>query len=88
MEGVNALQPEIRSFYDTALYLDASEENLFSWYAARLSKIREEVREDPTAYLHRLALLSDDEFRARIETVWRIPTWPTCERTSPDPALR
>jgi type I pantothenate kinase len=70
VEGVNALQPEFRGFYDIALYLDASEENLFSWYAARLSKIREEVREDPTAYLHRLALLSDDEFHERIARVW------------------
>lgn len=70
VEGVNALQPELRGFYDTALYLDASEENLFSWYAARLSKIREEVKEDPTAYLHRLALLSDADFRERIARVW------------------
>ena len=70
VEGVNALQPELRGFYDAALYLDATEENLFSWYAARLARIREEVKSDPAAYLHRLAKLSDDEFRERIARVW------------------
>ena len=70
VEGVNALQPELRGFYDTALYLDASEENLFSWYAERLARIREDVKSDPAAYLHRLARLSDDEFHERIALVW------------------
>ena len=70
VEGVNALQPELIPFYDATLYLDAAENDLFAWYAARLARLREEARSDPSAYLHRLSRLSDEEFQERIARVW------------------
>ena len=70
VEGVNALQPELIPFYDATLYLDAAENDLFAWYAARLARLREEARSDPSAYLHRLSRLSDEEFQGRIAHIW------------------
>ncbi len=70
IEGVNALQPEFLEFYDVSLYLDASEADQKRWYTERVHKIRQEVRDNPNAYLHYLSKLPDDEFEARIERVW------------------
>jgi type I pantothenate kinase len=70
VEGVNALQPEFLEFYDVSLYLDASEADQKRWYIERVHRVREDVRNNPDAYLHYLSQLSDDEFEARIERVW------------------
>jgi type I pantothenate kinase len=70
VEGVNALQPEFLPLYDKALYLHADEADLKRWYTERVQRVREEVRNQPDAYLHYLSQLPDEEFVARVEQVW------------------
>ncbi|MGC4047323.1 MAG: hypothetical protein QM758_26280 [Armatimonas sp.] len=70
LEGVNTLQPEFLPYYDRTLYLHADEADLHRWYTDRVQRVREAVRDQPDAFLHYLAQLSDDEFTARINRVW------------------
>ena len=81
VEGLNVLQapPAVGAdmqlfasdFFDFTIYVDADEALIEDWYVARFMKLRDTVFQDPDAYFHRYAALSDEEARATARTIWR-----------------
>ena len=81
VEGLNVLQapPAVGAemqlfasdFFDFTIYVDADERIIEEWYVARFMKLRATVFQDPQAYFHRYASLSDDEARETAHTIWR-----------------
>ena len=81
VEGLNVLQapPAVGAemqlfasdFFDFTIYVDADERIIEDWYVARFMKLRATVFQDPQAYFHRYASLSDDEARDTAHTIWR-----------------
>jgi type I pantothenate kinase len=81
VEGLNVLQapPAVGAemqlfasdFFDFSIYVDADERIIEEWYVSRFMKLRATVFQDPQAYFHRYASLSDDEARQTAHTIWR-----------------
>jgi type I pantothenate kinase len=81
VEGLNVLQapPAVGAemqlfasdFFDFSIYVDADERIIEDWYVARFMKLRATVFQDPQAYFHRYASLSDDAARETAHTIWR-----------------
>lgn len=81
IEGLNVLQPPrvmadgrtglaVSDFFDFSVYVDASLEDLRTWYVERFLRLRETAFSDPNSYFRRYASLSDDEARATALDVW------------------
>jgi type I pantothenate kinase len=81
VEGLNVLQapPAVGAeaqlfasdFFDFTIYVDADEAIIEDWYVARFMKLRATVFQDPQAYFHRYAALSNDEAIQTAHTIWR-----------------
>jgi type I pantothenate kinase len=81
VEGLNVLQAPASigaemqlfasDFFDFTIYVDADEAIIEDWYVARFMKLRATVFQDPDAYFHRYASLSDDEAGRVAHTIWR-----------------
>jgi type I pantothenate kinase len=81
VEGLNVLQapPAVGAemqlfasdFFDFSIYVDADERIIEEWYVSRFMKLRATVFQDPQAYFHRYASLSDDEARETAHAIWR-----------------
>jgi type I pantothenate kinase len=80
VEGLNVLQapPAVgqsqlfaSDFFDFTIYVDADEMIIEEWYVARFMKLRATVFQDPQAYFHRYASLSDEEARDTARAIWR-----------------
>jgi type I pantothenate kinase len=80
VEGLNVLQaPPVvgqsqlfaSDFFDFTIYVDADETIIEDWYVARFMKLRATVFQDPQAYFHRYAALSDGEAQETARTIWR-----------------
>ncbi len=80
-EGLNVLQPNrggkelreipfVSDFFDFSIYLDATEEQLESWYVARFMRLRETAFRDPTSFFRKFADLSDTEAVETAKSVW------------------
>ncbi len=81
VEGLNVLQagrlpkdgkavPFVSDFFDFAVYLDADEAVLLSWYVNRFLTLRGTAFADPRSYFHRYARLSDAEAMATATSIW------------------
>jgi type I pantothenate kinase len=80
VEGLNVLQTGdgrknpprtfVSDFFDISIYVDAEEEHIKQWYVDRFLALRETVFQDPNAYFHRYAHLSDDEARSTSLRIW------------------
>lgn len=71
VEGVNALQPAMASGADLAIYLDAPEPLVRSWYVERfLDQIRL-AESDETSFYRGFTALDGDGRRALAEQVWQ-----------------
>jgi type I pantothenate kinase len=81
VEGLNVLQagrlpkdgkavPFVSDFFDFAVYLDADEGVLLSWYVNRFLALRGTAFADPQSYFHRYARLSDNEAIATATSIW------------------
>jgi len=81
VEGLNVLQPGrpvdseephpfVSDFFDFSIFLDAEEAALRRWYIERFLSLRRTSFQDPKAYFHRYAGLSDDEATAVAEGIW------------------
>lgn len=81
VEGLNVLQPArptdidephpfVSDFFDFSIFLDAEEISLRRWYTERFLSLRRTSFQDPKAYFHRYAGLSDDEATATAEGIW------------------
>ena len=70
IEGVNALQPPLVSALDLAVYLDAEEPLVRSWYVERFLDQIAEAETDESSFYRRFASLDDAARRALAEQVW------------------
>lgn len=81
VEGLNVLQPArpteidephpfVSDFFDFSIFLDAEEISLRRWYTERFLSLRRTSFQDPKAYFHRYAGLSDAEATATAEGIW------------------
>jgi type I pantothenate kinase len=71
VEGINALQAGFTAGkLDAAVYLDASEADLFNWYYARGMRLREAARADPQSYFVRYLALSDAAWDQQLKAFW------------------
>jgi type I pantothenate kinase len=81
VEGLNVLQapPAVGAemqlfasdFFDFSIFVDADERIIEDWYVSRFMKLRATVFQEPQAYFHRYASLSDDEARETAHAIWR-----------------
>jgi type I pantothenate kinase len=76
IEGLNVLQPPsgdrrmVSDFIDFGIFLDVDERSVRDWYVERFFKLRDSTFQDPDAYFHRFADLSDDEAEQVAEGIW------------------
>lgn len=82
VEGLNVLQPArlpkdgeaipyVSDFFDFSIYLDADTSLLENWYLKRFMRLRETAFQDPGAYFHRYAKLTDEAAKDRALEIWR-----------------
>ena len=70
IEGVNALQPELATQLDLAVYLHADEPLVRSWYVARFLEQVTLAETDDTSFYRGFVGLDDGGRRALAEQVW------------------
>jgi type I pantothenate kinase len=70
VEGVNALQPELASGADLAVYLDADEPLVRSWYVERFVEQIVLAESDETSFYRGFTSLDAAGRRAMAESVW------------------
>ena len=81
VEGLNVLQPArlpkdgmaipfVSDFFNFSIYLDAHPRVIEDWYVSRFMRLRQTAFQDPGAYFHRYADLSDAEARAEALRIW------------------
>jgi type I pantothenate kinase len=81
VEGINVLQvnsnlmPEKRrvfvsDFFDFSIYVDASENDLLTWYLNRLLSLQKTALQNPDSYFHQYANLSKEEIIKLGTKVW------------------
>jgi type I pantothenate kinase len=82
VEGLNVLQPPtlpkggeaipfVSDFFDFSIYIHAEPKIIEEWYVTRFNALRETAFQDPAAYFHRYANLSDDGARGTALEIWR-----------------
>lgn len=76
IEGLNVLQPPngdrrmVSDFIDFGIFIDVEEPSVRNWYVERFFKLRDSTFQDPEAYFHRFAGLSDEEAQETAEGIW------------------
>ncbi|AIE82528.1 type I pantothenate kinase [Actinotignum schaalii] len=60
----------VSDFFDVSIYVDASPEDLETWYLSRIFKLRDVAFNLPGAYFHQFADMPDAELRARSLEIW------------------
>jgi len=76
LEGLNVLQSGtihsvfVSDFVDFSIYVDASEDDLESWFLDRFRKLRETAFRDPSSFFHSYAAMPDDEAIAIAKEIW------------------
>ncbi|GGH87468.1 type I pantothenate kinase [Pullulanibacillus pueri] len=75
VEGINTLQvgingEDLPSLFDISLYLDAEEEDLFSWFWTRILQFKEKAKEDPSSYYHAFKDMPEEQLHQMAKTVW------------------
>jgi type I pantothenate kinase len=70
VEGVNALQPELAAGADLAIYLDADEPLVRSWYVRRFVEQVVAAETDETSFYRGFTSLDDDGRAAMADSVW------------------
>lgn len=82
VEGLNVLQPArlpkdgkaipfVSDFFDFSIYLDAEPDLIEAWYIERFMRLRKTAFQDPRAYFHKYALLTEAEARNMGHLIWR-----------------
>ena len=93
LEGLNVLQgpsrfsaplteisPFVSDFFDFSIYLDADPEIIKKWYLERFRELRKTAFQDPKAYFHRYAKLSEKEALKIAEGFWDTINLPNLEK--------
>lgn len=60
----------VSDFFDVSIYVDASPEDLETWYLSRIFKLRDVAFHLPGAYFHQFADMPDAELRDRSLEIW------------------
>ncbi len=68
-EGENP-QPFVSDFFDFSIYLDADENIVRDWYVDRFMGLRKTSFQDPEAYFHRFAGLTDAQAQETATSIW------------------
>ncbi|MBV9569349.1 MAG: type I pantothenate kinase, partial [Hyphomicrobiales bacterium] len=82
LEGLNVLEPVrlpkegsaipfVSDFFDFSIYLDADEDDLYTWYVERFMRLRETAFRDPRSFFRRFAELSEEQARETAQDIWR-----------------
>lgn len=79
VEGLNVLQTRdggpgrvfVSDFFDSSIYVDASEHDIERWYVERFLTLRATVFQDSASYFHRYAGLREEEARELAQKIWR-----------------
>jgi type I pantothenate kinase len=82
VEGLNVLQPAtlprdgeaipfVSDFFDFSIYIHAEPDIIEDWYVTRFNRLRATAFQDPAAYFHRYADLSDEEALRTALDIWR-----------------
>ena len=70
VEGVNALDPVIADFASVLVYLDADEDELRAWFAARMAALVAAAAEDPGSFFSGWVGMDDAQIEGLASTVW------------------
>lgn len=76
LEGLNVLQGGtaaavfVSDYIDFSIYVDASEEDLESWFFARFRRLRETAFRDPASYFHRYVNMPEEEALGMATNAW------------------
>jgi type I pantothenate kinase len=70
MEGVNALAA-LTGLLDVAVYIDAEEADVESWYLARFRELRLAATDDPHSFYRGFAAMTEDDADTIARQVWR-----------------
>jgi len=77
LEGLNVLQSGsvhavfVSDFVDFSIYVDASEDDLESWFLERFLKLRETAFRDPESFFHKFTALTEEEAISFARSVWK-----------------
>jgi type I pantothenate kinase len=76
LEGLNVLQSGsvhsvfVSDFVDFSIYVDASEDDLQTWFLDRFRKLRETAFRDPASFFHTFTTMPEEEAMAIATSVW------------------
>lgn len=76
LEGLNVLQSGsahslfVSDFVDFSIYVDASEDDLESWFLDRFRGLRETAFRDPASFFHKFVAMPEEEAMAMAANVW------------------
>jgi type I pantothenate kinase len=71
VEGVNALQPPAVGHLDLAVYIDAGEADVQTWFVDRFLELCAAAVDDETSFYRGFASMSVDQQRGVAEWTWR-----------------
>ncbi|QKS73353.1 type I pantothenate kinase [Paenalkalicoccus suaedae] len=78
IEGINVLQPPkqqggvyVSDYFDFSIYVDAAEEDIFTWYVERFKSLRQTAFRNPESYFRKYAELTDEEADATAKDIWQ-----------------
>jgi type I pantothenate kinase len=71
VEGVNALQPPAVGHLDLAVYIDADEADVQTWFVDRFLELCAAAADDETSFYRGFASMSVDQQRGVAEWTWR-----------------
>ena len=76
VEGLNLLQGGgtgtfVSDYIDFSIYVDATPEDIEAWYVDRFLTLRATAFQDPKAYFHRFAALSEAEAEEEGRRIWK-----------------
>ena len=80
VEGVNALQPALVDAYDFAIYLDADETVIETWFAERFLGLVAAAENDDASFYRRFVSQSPKERRTTAAWVWSTINGPNLRR--------
>jgi type I pantothenate kinase len=70
VEGVNALDPSVADFASLLVYLDAHEDDLRQWFAARFAALVAEAAGDPRSFFSAWVGMDAEQLEQLANTVW------------------
>ncbi len=81
VEGLNVLQPArqrvdgttglaVSDFFDFSVYVDASPEDIKTWFLQRFATLRDTAFRDPSSFFRRFAAMSEGEAMQYASDVW------------------